>query len=185
MRIEEYKECLSRRGFSDDVVEKRMAVVGALAGFLSNLCREGTSANAGKAEVERFARKLVAEGRNTLENLSFLCDYADWLDHRELYVALIELMDCHNALEVLADEIEERHGREVRDRIFSKALPPLGASEKERCAYTQMVMEQMARQITPTEARAAWFQVQHGIPADAWCESDMADRERFRQCGSI
>ena len=142
-------------------------------------------ADAGKAEVERFARELVAEGRNILENVSFLCDYADWLGHRELYVALVELTDCHNALDVLANEIEERHGHEVRDRVFSQPLPPLGASEKERCAYTRMVMEEMAQQITPAETRAAWFQVQHGIPADVWRKSDMADKEKFLQCGDI
>jgi hypothetical protein len=185
MRIDEYREYLSGQDVPDGAIEKRMAVVGALARFLTDLYGEETAANAGKAVVERFAQKLVAEGRNTLENLSFLCDYADWLGHCKLYVALIELTDCYNALEVLADEIEERHGREVRDRIFSRALPPLGAGEKERCAYTQMVMEQMARQITAAETRAAWFQVQHGIPADAWRQSDMADREKLRQCGSI
>jgi hypothetical protein len=185
MRIEEYREYLNGQDVPGDAIEKRMAVVGSLAGFLTDLCGEDTTANAGKAVVERFARELVAERRNTLENLSFLCEYADWLGHRKLYVALIELMDCHNALEVLAHEIAERHGREVHDRVFSKPLPPLGASEKERCAYTQLVMEQMAQQITTAEARAAWFQVQHGIPADAWHKSDMADRKKLRQCGNI
>jgi hypothetical protein len=185
MRIEEYREHLNGQDVPGDAVEKRMAVVGGFARFVADLCGEDTMAAAGKAVVERFARELVAERRNTLENLSFLCDYADWLGHRNLYVVLIELMDCHNALEVLADEIADRHGREVCDRVFSKALPPLGASEKERCAYTQLVMEQMAQQITPVEARAAWFQVQHGIPADVWRKSDMADREKFQQCGNI
>jgi hypothetical protein len=185
MRIEEYREYLNGQDVPGDAIEKRMAIVEDLARFVTGLCEKDTTVTVGKAVVERFARKLIAEGLNTLENLSFLCDYADWLGHRKLYVALVELMDCHNALEVLAGEIAERHGREVRDRIFSEVLPPLGASEKERCAYTQMVMEEMARQITPAETRAAWFQVQHGIPADAWRESDMADRKKFRQCGNI
>ena len=43
----------------------------------------------------------------------------------------------------------------------------------------------MAQQITPEETRAAWFQVQHGIPADVWRERDMADKEKYRQCGNI
>ena len=183
MEAEEYREYLQGQDVPGDAIEKRMAIVGDFARFLAGLDLKETTA--AREVVERFARKLVAEGRNTLENLSLLCDYADWLGHRKLYVALIELTDCHNALQVLADQIEERHGREVRDRIFSKALPPLGASEKERSAYTQMVMEQMARQITPAETRAAWFQVQHGIPADVWRQSDMADKEKFRQCESI
>jgi len=94
------------------------------------------------------------------------------------------VMDCHNALGVLADEIEERRGREVRDRVFREALPPLGAGEAERCACTRTITEQMVHQITPQEAREAWFHVQHGIPAGAWRKSDRADREKYRQCGN-
>ncbi len=181
--IEEYKGYLQGQGLRDDVIEKQLVIIRDFVEFFTALDLKETGA--GKEEVERFARKLIAEDRNTLENLSALRDYVDWLGHRKLYVALIEVMDCHNALEVLADKIEERHGREVRDRIFREALPLLGADEKERCAYTRTMMEQMAQQITPEETRAAWFQVQHGIPADVWCKSDLANKEKYRQCGNI
>jgi hypothetical protein len=184
MKSKEYQEYLRGRAVPDNVIEKRLAIVEEFAEFLAGLGFEENAAAAGKAEVEKFARKLIAEGSNTLENFSFLRDYAGWLGQRRLYVAWIELMDCHNALAVLADEIEERHGREVRDRVFREALPSLGADETERCAYTRTITEQMAHQIAPEEARAAWFHVQHGIPADAWRESDMADRETYRQCGN-
>lgn len=185
MKIDEYREYLQEQNIPDDAIEKQQAIIGDLVNFLTDLGLKETAATAGKKEVERFARKLIAVGRNTLENFSALCDYADWLDHRKLYVALLEVMDCHNAMAVLADEVEERHGREVRDRIFREALPPLGADEKERWAHTRTIMERMAQQITPEEIRAAWFQVQHGIPAEVWRKSDMVDKEKYRQCGSI
>jgi hypothetical protein len=183
MKTGEYRDYLQGLGVPDDVIEKQIAIVGDFVEFLTDLGLK--EATAGKEEVERFARKLIAEGRNTLENFSLLRDYANWLGHRKLYVALIEVMDCHNALEVLADEIEERHGREVRNRIFSETLPPLGANEKERCAYTRMIMKQMAPQLTPEEARDAWFEVQYGIPAAIWHKSDMAEKEKYRKCGNI
>jgi hypothetical protein len=185
MKIEEYREYLQRQDVPGQAIEKQMAIVGDFVKFLTDLGLKETATTAGKKEVEKFARQLVAEGRNTLENFSFLCHYTDWLGYRKLYVALIELTDCHNALEVLADEIESRHGQEVRKRIFREPLPPLGADEKERCAYTRTIMERMAQQITPDEARAAWFQVQHGIPADVWRQSDLEDREKYKQCASI
>jgi hypothetical protein len=185
MKIEEYREYLQRQSIPDDAIEKQVAIIGDFVNFLTDLGLKETSASAGKEEVDKFARQLIAAGRNTLENFSLLRDYADWLGHRKLVVALIELMDCHNAMEVLADEIEARHGQEVRERIFPEALPPLGAGEKERCAYTRTITERMAQQIAPEQARAAWFQVQHGIPADVWRQSDLADREMYRQCGSI
>jgi len=64
-------------------------------------------------------------------------------------------------------------------------LPPLGADEKERSAYTQTIMGRMAQQITPREMRKAWFGVQHGIPAGDWSKHDTADKEKYRQCGNI
>jgi hypothetical protein len=183
VKIEEYRKHLHGRDVPDSTIETHTEIVEDFVNFLTSLGPKETTA--GKEEVERFAHMLIAEGRNTLENLSALCDYAGWLGHRKLYVALLEVMDCHNALEVLAGEIEARHGWELRDRVFCEALPPLGADEKERCAYTRAITERMAQQITPEEARAAWFQVQHGIPAEAWRESDAADKEKYRQCTSI
>jgi hypothetical protein len=185
MKTGEYRQYLQWRGVSDDAIERQMAIVGDFAQFLTDLGSKEAAAATEKEQVEMFARKLIAEGRNTLENFSLLRDYANWLGQRKLYVALLELMDCHNALGVLADGIEKRHGREVRDRIFSKRLPPLGAGENERCAYTRRIMKQMAPQLAPEEAREAWFQVQHGIPADAWRESDMAEKEKYRRGGDI
>ena len=185
MKIKEYREYLQGQNISEDAIEKQMAIIGDFVKFLDGIGLKETIAAAGKEEVDRFARKLIAEGRNTLENFSFLRDYTNWLGYRKLYVAFVELMDCHNALEVLADEIESRHGRELRDRIFSKALPPLGADEKERCAYTRTIMEKMTQQLTTEETRNAWFQVQHGIPAEVWRRSDMADKKKFQQCRDI
>jgi hypothetical protein len=185
MKLQEYRMYLEEQDIPGDVIEQQMILVGDFAKFHMDLSLKGTTATAGKEEVGRFARKLIAEGRNTLENFTRLCDYANWLGHRELYVALIEVMDCYNALEILADEIERRHSEEVRNRIFSETLPPLGADEKERCAYTRTVMKQMALRLTPEEACSAWFQVQHGIPAGVWHKSDVAEKEKYRECGDI
>jgi hypothetical protein len=135
--------------------------------------------------VEQYARRLIAEGRNTLENFWALCAYTRWLGLRRLYVALIELQDCHNALEVLAERIEARHGLALRERIFCEPLPPLGADERERAVYTRAILERMGQHLSPQESRAAWFGVQHGIPPDAWAKGDAADREKYRQCGSL
>jgi hypothetical protein len=184
VRIEEYAEHLQTQGLPSDEVEKKKAIVADLASFLVHLSLEDTAA-VGKEHVDKFARQLIADGRNTPENFSALRDYAVWLGHRKIYVALIELMDGRNAMAVLADAIEAKHGRKVRERVFREALPPLGADEKERCAHARMILERMAQELAPEDVRAAWFRVQHGISADAWRKSDTADKEKFKQCDSI
>jgi hypothetical protein len=184
VKLQEYRTYLREQGIPEGAVEQQMILVGDFVEFLLQLGFNKT-ATAGKAEVEEFARKLIAEGRNTLGNFSLLRDYALWLGCRSLYVALIEVMDCHNALAVLADEIGRKHSLDTRMRIFREALPPLGADERERGDYTQKVMERMAHQLTPQEAGDAWFQVQHGIPAETWRRSDAEEKEKFRKCGDI
>jgi hypothetical protein len=185
MRQQEYRAYLQGKNVPGDRIDRQMTVVGNFLCFLTDLGFQGLPTSIGKKEVDQFARRLIAEERNTEESFSALCAYADWIGHRPLYVALIELMDCHNAMEVLAEKIEETHGREVRGRIFQEALPPLGADERERCAHTRIILRRMEQQITPVESREAWFQVQHGIPADVWRRSDLADRETYRQCRDI
>ena len=184
MTLDEYQGHLRQQGHPAETIAERLAIVQCFARYLAAARPDQTPA-AGKQAAEAFARRLVDEGRNTLGNLRALCDYADWLGRRELHVGLIEVMDCHNALQVLADQVEARHGRQTRDRVFAEELPPLGASENERCAYTQALAARLRQHLTPSESGAAWFQVQHGIAAEAWRDSDAADREKYRRCGAI
>jgi hypothetical protein len=184
MKREEYQQYLRGRGIPEPAVQRQGAIVQDWCRFLENAGVKDIGA-AGMPEAEKFAEQLIAEDRNTLENFSALRDYSGWCGNRKAHVAWIELMDCHNALEVLAGEIERRHGRTVQDRIFTDPLPPLGADEHARSAYTRELTERMSGILAPEQGRAAWFQVQHGIPAEDWRAGDAADREKFLRSGGI
>ena len=73
MNIEEYREYLQKQDIPDETIEKHTAIIGDFVKFLTDPGLKETTATAGKEEVERFARKLIADGRNTLENFSLLC----------------------------------------------------------------------------------------------------------------
>ena len=162
------------------------AVLGVLEDFSAFLDGAGKAESAaGMPEAQQFARRLIADGRNTKENFSTLRDYAAFSGNRPLYVAWIELMDCHGALDVLAGEIESRHGRKTREAVFADPRPPLGADEIERCAYTRGLTERMAARLDLAQRREVWFPVRHGIPAERWKAGDAADREKFLRCGDI
>jgi hypothetical protein len=179
-----YEEHLRRRGVSDAEVQKRRMLIGDFGRFLESAGGKDIH-TAGKPEAEKFARRLIGEGRNTIENFSALAEHAEWAGGRGLHVAWIELADCHNALDVLAAEIERGHGGEVRERIFTGPPPPLGADEKERGRYTREIADRMARLIPEEQVRRAWFHVQHGIPAEHWIRGEAEDREKFRRSGGI
>jgi hypothetical protein len=162
------------------------AILAVLEDFSAFLDSAGKAeADAGMPEAEQFAKRLIGSGRNTVENFATLRDYAGFSGNRRLQVAWIELMDCRNALEVLAGEIERRHGRGAREGIFADPPPPLGTDERERSAYSRKLAERMAARLDPAQRREVWFPVQHGIPAEHWRKGDAADRGKYLRCGDI
>lgn len=172
-----YRSHLLSRGLTEEGVDAHLADIEDLLGFL-----EGIGAppdGAGKAEVEGYSRGLIASGRNTHATFTHLWEYAHWAGLRRLYVALLEAVDCENAMEALADILEARHGRQVRDEVFPGPLPAPWTDEATRCDHAVAAAERMAKRLSPAESRAAWFDVQHGIPASEWSDGEEADRALF------
>ena len=184
MDLEGYQRHLRGEGLPEESIRDRLSLIEDFDRFLDD-AGLGKDRKAGKPEAEKFARRLMQTGRNTVENFSALRDHAGFTGNRPLYVAWIELMDCHNALEVLAGEIERRHGKDLREKIFPVQPPSLGADEKERCAYTRGIAERLDGILSVHQARLAWFQVQHGIPAEDWRTSDAENREKFMRSKDI
>jgi hypothetical protein len=183
MGVFEYRKHLLEKGTPGWIAAAVLGVLEDFSAFLEDAGK--TESDAGMPEAEQFAKRLIAERRNTPENFATLRDYADFSGNRRLHVAWIELMDCRNALEVLAGEIESRHGRKTREAVFADPPPPLGADEHERSAYTLQLTERMAASLDLAQRKEVWFPVQHGIPAEHWKAGDAADREKFLRCGDI
>ena len=183
MKTNAYREYLRGHGLDDEKIEERIPVILAFEDWLSKRGMEIASAD--QADVGDYAKHLIAVGENTLRNYYTLCNYAMWLGLRALYVQLVEVTDCHNGMETLRDIIETRHGAEIRDQIFREPIPPLGADEAERFAYTQTISGRMDEYLTPKEIHAAWFQVQHGMPKEFWQKHDDEQRQKYAACESL
>lgn len=181
----EFREYLIQKGVTGQALEEQMNMADDFHAFLSSKDTQEIAPDAGKEAVEQFTRQLIADGHNREEYFYTLIRYAHWIGHRSLYVALLELIDCSNAMEVLGEIIEEKHGSELRDRIFEEKLPPAGSSEKERWTHTDTVLRKMSSQMNLQERQAAWFNVQHGIPAQDWLEGDQEEKEKYQKCGGI
>lgn len=178
-----YEKYLGGRGFEKDSIQKQLQAVEAFEGWLS---AQGTALeDAGKDIVDRYAGRMIAEGSNTLETIYGLCRYAYWRGLRPQYIALLELTDCHNGMEVLQNVIAERHGAEVCGQIFREPLPPLGADEEQRLAHTRKITARMNAVLTREQVRAALFQVQHGIPGEDWERQDAEEKQKYQGVESL
>lgn len=183
MQADEYGAHLREKDIPEAEIEERLGVVLTFGEGLRALGTEIVSA--GKPEIDRYAKRMIADGTNTLRNFEILEEYALWRGLRPLYVALVEVTDCFNGMETLADTVETLYGAEVRGKVFPEPLPPLGADETERLEHTKKISERMASLLTPAEIRAAWFRVQHGIKPEEWDPADAAERERYAACATV
>jgi hypothetical protein len=157
------------RGPDADKVETNLADIDDLLGFLED---QGVAPDrAGKHQVEQYARGLIASGRNTHETFTHLHRYASAAGYRRLCVALLEALDCDNAMEVLADVLETRHGREVRDEVFPGPLPAPWTDEATRCDHAVAAAGRMAARLSPAESRAAY-----AYPQSACADSSVPSR---------
>ncbi len=66
---------------------------------------------------------------------------------RSLFVGWLEMLECIDTLPYLAEQIEAEFGKESRDSIFQKEMPPLGTDEMDRWKYTSCLLTNMSNQI--------------------------------------
>jgi hypothetical protein len=183
MNLDAYEEFLHERNLEKAEIERQLYAVQAFEDWLGE---QGTDlAAAGKETIGRYARRMIADGSNTIENLYALCRYAYWRGLRKQYIDLVEVTDCHNGMEVLRDIILKQHGAEIRDGIFREPLPPLGADEAERFSHTKKITGRMNEALTKQQIRAALFQVQHGIPSEHWQKQDAEEKEKYGDCETL
>ncbi|MFH1512894.1 MAG: hypothetical protein ABIG45_06035 [Bacillota bacterium] len=183
MKTDEYREHLRKQGVPEAEIEEQINVIQAFEEGLWELGEE--LASAGKTQIGLYAKRMIENGSNTLQNFETLETYALWLNLRGLYILLVEVTDCHNGMEKLKEIIEKRHGTEIRGQIFREPLPPLGADEHERCEHTKLITARMAELLSKEERRKAWFLVQHGISEEDWRASDAAEKERYSGCKTL
>ena len=183
MNGEPYGAYLRAQGISDPERNARLSVVASFTGWLA-ACRMQPETLC-KDDFHRYIDMLAEKGCNTMENLEFLCEYLLWAGLRKQYIALVEITDCYNGMQKLAEAIEKKHGAELRRKIFAEPFPPLGADEAARCAYTQLVTGRMKALLSVEDAREAWYQVQHGIPETSWQAHDAQEKETYAPVTSI
>ena len=182
MNQNEYQRHLQAQGVPEAELRQKINAVQAFETWLAghNLRLQ----DAAEAEVRQYAKYMIATPDNTIETYDALCEYAAVNGQRALYVAFLEVTDCYGAMEMLRDTIRAQHGEAICNKIFIEPIPPLGADEAERLAYTRQINERMNALLTQKQSRAAWFQVQHGLPKSFWKAYDNKQRETFGSCAS-
>ena len=141
-----------------------------------------TLETASSTETNKFVKLLIDEDLNTYTNLVALSRYGYFIKNMDLYLAVLELIDGAEVMNVLNQRLREHVDVVKRDKILpNKDLPPFGLSSSEKINVTRQVMEKMKKVLTPEECKKVLADVAHGLPRDF----RKGEREKFLKAGSI
>lgn len=133
-------------------------------------------------EVNSFVKLLIEEGMNTYQSLVALSRYGYFIKNIGLYLAILELVDGAEVMNVLRERIGEMVDSETADRILPDSdLPPLGLPSSEKIGETKRILGRMQNQLDSDTCQKILGEVAHGLPRDF----RKGEREKFLQAGSV
>jgi hypothetical protein len=138
--------------------------------------------NASALEVNKFSKVLIDEEMNTYTSYVALSRYGYFIKNTDLYLAVLELLDGAEVMNVLNQRLREHVDVVKRDKILpNKDLPPLGLPSSEKVDVTRQVLKKMNKVLTPDDCKKVLVDVAHGLPRDF----RKGEREKFLKAGSI
>jgi hypothetical protein len=126
-----------------------------------------TLETASSTEAHKFSKVLIEEGVNSWTSYTALTRYGYFIKNMDLYLAVFELLDGAEVMDVLYDRLGEYVGDDIRDEILSKeTLPPFGLPSSEKVDVTRDVMAKMEKLLDPETYKKTLAAVAHGLPKD-------------------
>jgi hypothetical protein len=132
-------------------------------------------------DVEEFSKILIGEKANTYDNYVALSRYGYFIQNLDLYLAILELLDGAEVMDVLRERLGEVVGEEKCDEVFKDIESPLGLPSTEKPRITKEVMDRMEKILAPEDCKKALVGTAHGIPKE-WYKQE---REKFLKAKDI
>ncbi|MHA1936921.1 MAG: hypothetical protein ACXABV_08025 [Candidatus Thorarchaeota archaeon] len=134
-----------------------------------------TLETATSSEVNKFSKILIEEKLNTYDSFVALSRYGYFVKNLDLYLAVLELLDGAEVMDVLRERLGEAAGETIRDEVFEGIEAPLGLPSTEKPAVTKTVLDKMRALVDPEDCKKALVGTAHGIPKE-WYKQE---REKF------
>lgn len=176
-----FRAYLEARRATAETIERTFAQAEAFERFMKE--DHHTTAKAASAEAARdFVTVLASRGEATFDALLAVARYARFLDNRDAYVALLEILDGHEAFGNLHRKVASEAGEALRDRVFAGVeIPGLGVTNLERARRMRTVTERLEAALGRDRAGGIFRQGLRDLPDDGYAE----ERERFEEAGGI
>jgi hypothetical protein len=176
-----FRAYLETRQASEGLIERSIA----LAGRFETYAREvhGAEPERASADAARsFARALMQTGENSFDNLLAVGRFGRFLGNHEVVVAILDIVDGHEALGNLARKVEEEAGVRARDEVFAGIdLPPLGVPNLDRARRMRTVVERLEDLFGRDRTERLIGQGLRDLPGPAFA----GEKEGYEKAGGI
>ena len=136
-----------------------------------------------KGKILDYTESLVENDQDVvLDFIRAMFNYSNFIKKYDYIIELIDIVEGYNAMDNLYLRIAEKHGEEIRDKIFKEIkLPPLGVNPDKKPDTTQIVMERLEEILGEEKTIDLLAPCLHGRPI----EPIKKDREDFLKIGDI
>lgn len=162
-----FGDFLQTRELSEDQIEQSMSIVERFESFVEEFDRARTLKTSTTEDIRAFMAILIKENSNSYDNFLALARYAYFVENVDVYLAILELIDGGNVMDVLYENLGKLVGEERRAEVFEGIeLPPLGMPSTEKIKVTKAVIDRMEDLLDPVTCKRALSDTAHGIPRD-------------------
>jgi hypothetical protein len=172
---------LVERKATEEAIERAFAVAERFESYV----QETQDVPVGQAPADAaraFASELIKSGDNTYDNYLALARFGRFVGNQAVFVAMLEILDGHEALGNLYRKAGDDLGNTTRDRVFDGIeVPPLGVSNLERARLMKKVVERLGAAVGHERCARLIGQGLRDLPDEGYAE----ERRRFEEAGGI
>jgi hypothetical protein len=176
-----FRTYLAERRASDEAIERAFAVAERFESYVYET--RGISVDQAPADAARaFASELIESGDNTYDSYLALARFGRFVRNHAVLVAMLEILDGHEALGNLYDKVGDELGDTARDRVFAGIdVPPLGVSNLERARLMRQVVGRLEAAVGNERCARLIGRGLRDLPDEGYAE----ERRRFEEAGGI
>ncbi len=121
------------------------------------------------AKTDRMIESLVDEGKNTVENFSFLMRYYRMTKRHDIFIYLTRYTGFLDVFENIFSRLKERVDSNVYLKITDGfQIPILGTKPTELPAYTSILMNRLKGNLSDDEIAIVLAGNNHGLPSESF-----------------
>ena len=178
---ESFKEHLKQENLQDEQIQ---IFIKTLKEFENHFKKENIKIDSvPKGKILEYTEHLVQINQEkVLDFVRALFNYANFIKKYDYVIELIDIIEAYNAMDNLSLRLEEKYGKDIRDKIFENiVIPPLGSNPDEKPKSTKKIMKRMEKILGEEKTIELLSPCLHGRPI----EPIKKDREDFLRINDI